>query len=175
LSVVLIVAGGRPVWAQSGAAQEFSEYEVKAAFLFNFMQFVEWPAGSTTNAGAPFMIGVLGEDPFGSILEETIKGETINGRALVIKRGRQVADIKDCHLVFICRSEKAQIKDILYALRDCSALTVSDIEQFCGRGGMIGLTKDVRKIRIEINQDAAKKRGLIISSKLLRLGRLTVK
>jgi len=168
----LFLIGGTCVLAQSGSAPKYSEYEVKAAFLLNFMQFVEWPAGATTNAEAPLLIGVLGADPFGATLEGTIKGETIHGRPLAIKRTRQVAELKDCHLIFVCRSEKAQLKEIVSALRGCPALTVSDVEQFCRHGGMIGLLNEGSRIRFEINQKAAEQSNLKISSKLLRLGRL---
>ena len=171
----MLIAGGGPALAQSGGAPKFREYEVKAPLLLNFMQFVEWPAGASTNAQAPLLIGVLGEDPFGSILEETIKGETIRGRLLAIKRARQIADLTDCHLIFVCRSEETHLREILAALRDCSALTVSDIAPFCRHGGMIGLINEGGRIRFQINQEAAEQSQLKISSKLLRLGCLAAK
>ena len=167
---VLLIAGGGFALAQSGSAPKFSEYEVKAAFLLNFMQFVEWPASASTNADAPILIGVLGKDPFGSTLDGTVKGETLRGRPLAIRRTRQIADLKDCHLVFVCRSEKARLGEVLGALRVSAVLTVSDIEHFCRNGGMIGLITEGSKIRFEINQEAAEQRKLKISSKLLRLG-----
>jgi hypothetical protein len=170
-----LLAGDGLGLAQSGNAPKFSEYEVKAAFLLNFMQFVERPTVVMTNAGTPVVIGVLGEDPFGTVLDETIKGETVQGRPLMIRRTRQVADVKDCQLVFICRSEKARIKDILNALHGCPALTVSDVEQFCQHGGMIGLISAGGRIRFEINQEAAEQSNVKISSKLLRLARPTSK
>jgi hypothetical protein len=174
MSVWLIFGGGF-AWAQNGSAPKFSEYEIKAAFLFNFMQFVEWPADASTNAEAPLLIGVLGEDPFGSMLEKTIQGETLHGRPLAIKRTQQITDLKDCHLIFICRNEKAHLTEILGALRGCPALTVSDVEPFCRHGGMIGLINEGGRIRFEINQAAAEQCKLKISSKLLRLGRQTAK
>ena len=161
--------------AQTGSAPKFSEYEVKAAFLFNFMQFVEWPAGASTNGEAPFWIGVLGEDPFGKKLEDAIEGETLHGRPLALKRARRIEDLKGCHLLFVCRSEKAQLGEILGALRGTSTLTVSDIEQFCRNGGMIGLINERGRIRFEINREAAEQCQLKISSKLLRLGCRTAK
>ena len=167
---VLLITGAGLALAQSGAPK-FSEYKVKAVFLFNFMQFVEWPAGASTNADAPILIGVLGEDPFGSTLDEAVKGETLRGRPLAVKRTQRIADLKNCHVVFICRSEKARIGKILDALRGSSVLTVSDVEQFCRNGGMIGLFNEGGKIRFEINQETAEQCKLKISSKLLRLGR----
>lgn len=169
LSALLIVNEGLAL-AQSGSTPKFREYEVKAAFLFNFMQFVEWPNGFSTNAGSPLLIGVLGEDPFGPILEKTIKGETLQGRPLAIKRTQRIADLKDCHLVFVCRSEAAHLTEILDAMRAYSVLTVSDVDQFCRHGGMIGLINEGGRVRFEINQDVAEQGRLRISAKLLRLG-----
>ena len=172
----LLIAPGGLARAQGGHAPKFHEYEVKAAFLLNFMQFVEWPNGATNNHSAtPLLIGVLGEDPFGATLDETTKGETIHGRPLAIRRQRQIAELKDCQLIFVCRSEKTRLPEILGAVQGSAALTVSDIEQFCRHGGMIGLLNEGSKIRFEINQAAAEQSRLKISSKLLRLGRLTGK
>ncbi len=172
---VLLIAGGAVAVAHNGGAAKYGEYEVKAAFLFNFMQFVEWPAGASPPAGTPLVIGVLGEDPFGLMLEHTIEGETLHGRPLAIRRARRLADLRDCHLVFVCRSEKPNLREIVGALRGHPALTVSDVEQFCRHGGMIGLITEGSRICFEINQAAAEQAGLRISSKLLRLGRRTAK
>ncbi len=169
LSALLIASGGLAL-AQSGSTPKFREYEVKAAFLFNFMQFVEWPSGASTNAEVPLLIGVLGEDPFGPLLEKTIKGESLNGHPLSIKRSRRIADLNDCHLVFVCRSEATHLAEILDAMRAHSVLTVSDIDQFCRHGGMIGLINEGGRVRFEINQGVAEQGGLRISAKLLRLG-----
>ena len=174
VSLALIGSGGLRL-AQSQGTPKFSEHEVKAAFLFNFMQFVEWPASVTTNVSTPLVIGVLGDNPFGTVLDETIKGETVRGQPLQIKRSHRVDDLKDCQIVFICHSEKAHLKEILNALRGCGILTVSDIEQFCQHGGMIELLNEGGKIRFAINQEAAEQDKVKISSKLLRLARLANK
>ena len=168
---VLLVAGEGAVSAQQVSARKFTEYQIKAAFVFNFMQFVEWPAGPSSDARTPLLIGVLGDDPFGAALEETIRGETVHGRPLTVRRKRDAAELKDCQLVFVCRSEKAQVREILGALRGGSILTVSDMEHFCRSGGMIGLVNEGGKVRFEINQAAAEQDNLKVSSKLLRLGR----
>ena len=170
----ILIACGEPTFAQSGGAPKFREYEIKAAFLFNFMQFVEWPVGASTNADAPFVVGVLGDDPFGMMLDEVIKGETIRGRPMVITRKRRIDDLKDCHLIFVCSSERGKIRDILEALRGHFALTVSDADQFCAQGGMIGLISEGGRVHFEINQKAAEQCDLKISSKLLRLSRPAV-
>lgn len=169
--MALVLIGSGLGLAQSGSAPKFNEYEVKAAFVLNFLQFIEWPAGTSTNSGTPLVIGILGENPFGAALDETIKDETVQGRPLKIKRARQASDLRDCQLVFVCRSEKNHLKDVLAALQGSGALTVSDIEQFSQHGGMIGLVNESGRIRFEINQESAEQGNVKISSKLLRLAR----
>jgi hypothetical protein len=164
-----ISAGLAP--GEGGSPPKFREYEIKAAFLLNFLQFVEWPAAVASNSAAPMVIGILGEDPFGAVLDENIKGESVHGRPLAIKRERKASQLKDCQLVFIARSEKGQLKDCLNELRGASVLTVSDLDSFCRQGGMIALFNEGGKVRFEINQTAALESKLKISSKLLRLGR----
>ena len=88
-----------------GHGQESKEYQLKAAFLFNFAQFVKWPSVSFTNADAPFCIGILGDDPFGAALEETIRGEAINNHRLMLMRAQRIEELKDCQMIFVCRSE----------------------------------------------------------------------
>jgi hypothetical protein len=144
------------------------EYQVKAVFLFNFAQFVEWPPQSFEDAAAPFVIGVLGTDPFGTALEGAIRGETLNGRSFVIERYHSVTEIRHCQILFISRSEAAHIGEIGAALAGHSILTVSDIEDPAQRGVMIRFVAENKRIRLRINADAAKAAGLSISSKLLR-------
>jgi hypothetical protein len=152
----------------SSAAETSPEYQVKAVFLFNFAQFVEWPPQSFEDAAAPFVIGVLGTDPFGTALEGAIRGETLNGRSFVIERYRSVTEIRRCQILFISRSEAAHIGEIGAALAGHSILTVSDIEDPAQRGVMIRFVAENNRIRLRINADAAKAAGLSISSKLLR-------
>jgi YfiR/HmsC-like len=144
------------------------EYQVKAVFLFNFAQFVEWPPQSFENPTAPFVIGVLGTDPFGEALEGAVRGESIEGRTFVIERYRSVTEIRHCQILFISRSEAAHIEDVAAALAGHSILTVSDIEDSAQRGVMIRFVAESNRIRLRINADAAKAAGLSISSKLLR-------
>lgn len=144
------------------------EYQVKAVFLFNFAQFVEWPPQSFENPTAPFVIGVLGTDPFGEALEGAVRGESIEGRTFVIERYRSVTEIRHCQILFISRSEAAHIEDVAAALAGHSILTVSDIEDSAQRGVMIRFVAESNRIRLRINAEAAKAAGLSISSKLLR-------
>jgi hypothetical protein len=144
------------------------EYQVKAVFLFNFTQFVEWPAVAFPHADAPLVIGVLGEDPFGSYLDDTIRGETANGRPLIVERYRSVQEIGDCQVLFISRSEAGRLEQIFASLNGRRTLTVGDVEGFTRRGGMIHLATMTGKIQLRINLEAARAAQLTISSKLLR-------
>jgi hypothetical protein len=144
------------------------EYQVKAVFLFNFTQFVEWPAEAFAYAKAPLVIGVLGEDPFGTYLDDTVRGETANGRPLIVERYRRVQEIGDCQVLFISRSEADRLEQIFAALNGRRVLTVGDVEGFTRRGGMIHLATTTGKIQLRVNLQAATAAQLTISSKLLR-------
>jgi hypothetical protein len=149
-----------------------TEYKVKASYLFNFTQFVEWPPTAFTAASTPIVIGVLGDDDFGAFFDELIQGETVKNRPLAIKRSRSIEDLKSCQILFISKSEKARLGPILASVAKTSTLTVSEIDGFARRGGVINFFSEGKKIRFEINRDAAQHRGLKLSSQLLNLGKL---
>jgi hypothetical protein len=156
-----------------GRAQEQSrEYELKAAFLFNFAQFVKWPPDSFINAEAPFYIGILGEDPFGPALEATVRGEAIEHHRLMVVRAQRIEDLKDCQLIFICKSEEGHLGEILSKLGSRPILTVSEVESFAQSGGDIDFYLSGGKVRFEINPQSAQRCGLKISSQLLSLGKI---
>jgi len=164
---------------RANAQSPASEYEVKAAFLYNFIKFVEWPPKAFPEKQFPYVIGVLGkEDPFSNpvsltnYLDEAIIGKKINERPLVIVRRSRIADLKECHLIFISKSERSRLKDILGALRDRNVLTVSETEDFCQQGGVVNFIKQSGKVRFEINPSAAEAAGLKISSKLLNVAKI---
>jgi len=165
--LLLLLTGGVNALAQSSSSKE---YQIKAAFLFNFAQFVDWP--TLTNSDTPFQIGVLGENPFGSALEETVQGETIKNHKIAIVQARSVADLKNCQMIFISKSEKKHIPKILSELNSSSILTVSELDGFTEDGGIINFYLDGRKVRFEINPTAARREGLKISSQLLSLGKI---
>jgi hypothetical protein len=144
------------------------EYQVKAAFLFNFAQFVEWPTNAFSTPQSPLVIGILGNDPFGRFLDELVRGETVNGRSLVIHRYRRVEECEICHILFISTSEARQVEQILAKLKGRSLLTVAEMDAFANRGGMIRFVTEQNKIRFRINVDATKAGGLTVSSKLLK-------
>ncbi len=144
------------------ARAQYSEYDVKAAFLYNFAQFVKWPSAPS----GPVTIGVLGQNPFGGALESAGRGQ-IN-----VRYSQRLDDLKNCQILFICKSERGRIGEILGGLEGASVLTVSDADQFAHKGGMIGFTMDNGKVHFEINPGAGKRAGLEISSKLMRLGKI---
>ena len=150
------------------AAAPPPEYQIKAVFLFNFAQFVEWPASAFADEHAPLVIGVLGEDPFGDQLDAAVRGERIGARPLVVRRYRHVEDIADCHILFLSSSESDQFDKILAHLKGRPLLTVGDTDNFNRQGGMVRYVTENNKIRLRINVEAAKAGDLVISSKLLR-------
>jgi hypothetical protein len=144
------------------------EYQIKAVFLFNFAQFVEWPPEAFAGPGEPFVIGVLGDDPFGPYLDEAVRGERVNNRPISVLRFARVEDIKTCHILYISRSESGRLQEILSAIKGRSILTVSDVEAAGPLRGMIRFVTENNKVRLRIDNEAAKSAGLKISSKLLR-------
>jgi hypothetical protein len=147
-----------------------SEYQVKAVFLYNFAQFVEWPA--TPDSQKPVIIGILGEDPLGAFLDETVRGEHLGQRPFEIVRYRQLTGIDTCNILFISRSENERVAQILAALGNQPILTVSDGDDFANRGGMIQFVSDKSRIRLRINLEAAQAANVTISSKLLRVAEI---
>jgi hypothetical protein len=141
---------------------------VKAAFLFNFAQFVDWPPAVFAEESAPLAICVLGSDPFGSYLDDIVRGEQVNSRRLTVQRFRAPQEIRGCQVLFVSKSESRNLQKTLASAKEMDALTVSDVDDFAARGGMIQLITEGGKIRIKINVSAAKASSLIISSKLLR-------
>ena len=148
--------------------------QLKAVFLFNFAQFVDWPPQAFPEAQKPLVIGVLGEDPFGGYLDETVRGEKVNNRPLTVQRYRQVEDIKTCHILFISRSEADRLEQILTNLKDRNILTVADADGFARRGVMIRFATEKNKTHLKINLEAAKAANLTISSKLLRPAEIVI-
>lgn len=148
-----------------------SEFLVKAAFLYHFAKFVEWPAGSLAADQNSITLCVLGTDPFKSALD-TIEGKQVQGRTLAVETVSELTPDTRCHLVFVSTSESERLEEILFVLANHPALTVSDIDGFAQHGGVIGLVKAKDKISFEINLQAAKEAGLKLSSSLLRLAKI---
>ena len=173
--VWLLVAGMLWVfWATPASAQvaKVREFSLKAAYLFNFTQFIEWPSSSFASAHAPIVVAVLGEDPFGADLEQALRGKTVGGRSFQIRRSRRVEDLVGGQVVYVCASEARRVPEILTRLQNTSALTVSDVDRFAERGGVISLYMDGNKVRFKVNLDAANRAGLKFSAQLLKLGKV---
>jgi hypothetical protein len=170
-SLLLAVVCAACIFVYGGDSQTFKEYDLKAVFLYNFTQFVEWPPEAFANESAPIVIGVLGEDRFGGSLDETVRNEKVRNRRLVVQRYLRVEDIQTCHILFISRSETRRLDQILekLKLRGKSILTVGESEGFTQQGGIIGFTTEQNRIRLRINMEAARMANLIMSSKLLRV------
>ena len=150
------------------ARQARTEYELKAAYLYSFGRFVEWPA-SDPKANGDFTICVLGSDPFGPALDATLAGATLRGRKVVGKRLPTAAGAADCHILFISASEERQLEPIIAGLGRSGVLTVSDMPRFVGRGGMIQFVMSSGRVRFEIDLRPARSAGLMLSSELLRV------
>lgn len=164
LSLMLMVCQGIV-----SAGDTADEYPLKAAFLYKFASFVVWP--ESTGPG-PICIGVVGEDPFGSALDDVVKGKSINGRSFEIRRFHTIEEADRCQVLFIGGSEKKRLRAVLDHIQGVAVLTVGDMPGFCENSGMIRLGLQDNRIHIEINPDAAEKAGLQLSSKLLSLARI---
>lgn len=148
--------------AQGGS---FSEYDVKAVTLFKVIQFIKWPPTS----GGEFTIGILGDDPFGGALDKVVAGEKVGGKRMAIKRARRVEQLKDCQVVFVPRSERASAGAVVASLAGTNVLIVGEHEGFVRQGAAVGFTSGGGTVGFEINQRAAQRAGLQVSSRLLKL------
>ena len=165
VAVVCVMVGASYLYAQPSNP---TDYEVKAAYLYNFGKFVEWPA-KTKASDDFFSICVLGQDPFGPTFDTTIAGESINGKSVLVKRVTRPQDAVSCRILFISSSEETRLKEILAALDKTSILTVSDMPQFTRRGGMIQFVVQANRVRFEVNLTSAQRTGLTLSSQLLKV------
>lgn len=150
-------------------AQQFDEYQVKAAFVANFTGFIEWPAAAFHSASDPFTICVVGRNPFGHSLADVIAGKTAVGRPLRVSEIADVTSAASCQIAFVSSSERLRYRAILETFKDSSTLTIGDTRGFIAEGGIIALLLDNGKIRMQINVAASKERSLRISSHLLSL------
>lgn len=151
------------------AAEPALEYQVKAAFLLNFTKFIEWPPVAFSDAAAPFVICVLGKDPFGRALDQVAEGEKVAGRQLAIRRINAPPTPQACQLIFIGGAEKD--RPAVPSGLGAGVLTVGEGESFVHDGGIIAFVIDNRRVRFDINQPAAEHALLKLSSKLLGVAR----
>lgn len=153
-------------------AQNVNETEVKAAFLYHFTGYVEWPDGAFDSSSSPFVIGVVGKSEILSSLQDAVRGKRWHGRAFAVKRVEIGKELRRCHVVFIAASEAKRLPQVLEILGDAPVLTVGESEGFAQQGGIINFFVEQKRVRFEINPDAAKRAHLTISSKLLHLARI---
>jgi hypothetical protein len=166
LSLGWLLLAGSPTRGQDAQP---SEYQIKAAFIYNFAKFVQWPAKSLPPDDSPLVIGILGENPFHDDLNHIVSGKKVDEHPLVIKPVRTALEATNCHTLFISASEKPRLPQILKELKGASVLTVSEMDGFIEAGGMISFVREGTKVRFRINNEAAIKEGLKVSSKLLML------
>lgn len=149
-----------------------SDYQLKAAFLFNFAKFIDWPNSSFASPQSPFVVCILGQDPFGSVLDDTLKGKMIGRRPIALRRLKHKAEGLQCQMVFVTSSESGHLAEIIETLQVANVLLVGESNGFAVLGGTIELTLEDSHIRFAINTDAADRSGLTVSSKLLALARI---
>jgi len=147
-------------------------YEVKAAFLYNFTRFIEWPESSFNSPEDPFIIGVIGKNPFGNFLEDIVANEHVKGHQIKVVYFQSIKEISTCHLLYINVSEPDKIKTILDKISEENTLTVSDATNFAKWGGHIRFFTESDKIRLQINLEKTKEAKLSISSKLLGIAQI---
>lgn len=167
-----ILAAAIPLAFAGNGAQRASEYAVKAAFVYDFSKFVTWPDRAFKSPDSPVSICVLGDNPFGGALDRIVAGKTVSGRTFRVLYPASAVEARTCQIVFISRSEQQQLKAILSELAASSALTIGDAAGYAAQGVMINLFLKDDRVRFEINDEAAQKAGIDISSKLLSLARL---
>jgi len=169
--LVFVGATGRAAEAPApqDPVKQMPEYELKAGFLYNFAKYVEWPADAFEKADTPISIGVVGADPFGPALERTLKDRAAQDRKFSILRFRDAGDLKRCHILFIPRTEKARLPDILKRIEGWPVLTVGEEEGFAKSGGAVNILIEQDKPRLEVNPDAAERAKLTIHARLLKL------
>lgn len=164
-SAILLIVFEAPLPAQDNP----SEYQLKAAFVYNFAKFVDWPPNAFSSPQSPFVICILGADPFGSVIDDALRGKTVATHPVVIRRVKDAASARRCAIVFVSTSEKNHVSDILQGMKGANALVVGDFGGFAAAGGAIDLTLQDSRVRFAINPAAADDAGLRISSKLLAL------
>jgi uncharacterized protein DUF4154 len=166
--------------ARTGSAEEpeaavvYSEYQVKAAFLFNFAKFVEWPSSAFPDTTSPITICVIGKDPFEGALADTLRDRTVGGRTLVARRAGPDPEIAGCQVLFVPASEDARLPLVLERVAPLPVLTVGETEHFGQLGGIVRFTLEDNRVRFIVNAASAKRSGLSINAKLLSIAKAVI-
>jgi len=180
LGILIIALSVSLSWAPGALAQDrdssdSSEYLIKAGFIFNFAKFVEWPPTTFAQPDSPIVIGILGTDPFGTIIDHIVQDKKIGGRGFVVKRlkwGAEAKDLRECKILFVGASERVHIDELVQIVKGLPILTVGETPGFAEHGGVIRFVLEDNRVRFEVNVDAARQGGLTISSRLLTLARI---
>lgn len=151
------------------AGEDKAEYTAKATFLYNFCQFIQWPSSSFSSAKAPITIVILGDDPFGPLLEAKTRNQSARGRQIRILRTKRLPDVKQAHILFISQSETPRLSQVLASVRGRDVITVGETDEFLAAGGMIALKAEQGKVRLRINTSMVQTANVTVSSKLLRI------
>jgi YfiR/HmsC-like len=159
-------------FAEGSRASRASEYQLKAAFLFSFAKFIEWPPDTFPDAAAPFRICVLANDPVIAEVQQVIGKKTINGRSVTISSVRTPEEARACHILFLSAAANSKSPAFLKALRGARVLTAGEVPEFCEWGGVVNFIRSGDHIHFELNPRAAEAAGLQVSSRLLRLARV---
>jgi hypothetical protein len=171
MTTIALMMGVALALLPGNAQPQAPEYQVKAAFLFNFAKFVEWPEEALSNEEA-FVIGIVGQDPFGHFIDEAVAGKTVREKRITVKRFSRIEDASGSHILFISDSETEHVSRIVKLFSRAPILTVSDIDRFAERGGMVELETKQNRVRFAINVAAVERTGLKPSSQLLKLARI---
>ncbi len=177
----------RPLWGRSliaalvlflclnlpAAARSFDEYQLKAVFLYRLSLFIKWPPKAFTAVDQPFVIGIVGDDPFGTQIDRVVENEKVGQRSIEIKRYPTLEDIHNasCQILFIGQSITGQWSELKQHLHGRPILTVSDSTDFARTGGMVNIQTQNHRIKIQINPKETRKAGLVVSAKLLKVAR----
>jgi len=166
--VVILALSALPAKAQASR-----EYQIKAVFLYNFAQFTEWPESAFPGEKSPIIIGIVGPDPFGPTLAETVHDETIQGHPVVIEHYAHAADIKTCHILFISQPEIRHYDDVTKIVKGKPVLTVTDTDSAASTPAIIRFVVENNKVHFRVNAEAARSANISLSSKLLRVAEAT--
>jgi hypothetical protein len=177
IAILPILLGAIALNAQNTSGS--AEYLIKAGFIYNFANLVQWPSSSFAQPDSPIVIVILGEDHFGTTLDRALDGKKVNARSFVIKRAKSISELqrtlgpqKDCQILYVSSSEMPHLNDAIQMLRGVPVLTIGETPGFARNGGIINLILEDNKVRFEVNVAAAKEADLNISSRLLALARI---
>ena len=170
-TALLLTCGWMTSFRSIHAQEAPTEYQVKAAYLFNFLKFVEWPDDPFADTHGHWVIGIIGDNPFGDELTQIVSGKTVQGHELQVRQFQPGEDLHACHVLFISASEKKHLPSMLAALDGSSVLTVADMDHFIASGGMIQFVMEEKRVRFGIDVGASSRARLKVSAKLLSLAR----